>query len=337
MNTSATNRRLRVLLTAISKETLIPQPDFQRRLVWSNKDKVAFIRTVLEGYPFPEIYIAAGKVDPKTGEGCELLVDGQQRITTLYQYFKGSEDLRLPDEINEYSKLEERKQLEFLEYEVVVRDLGSKPIEEVKEIFQRINSTSYGLNTMEIHNSRYAGEFKVFAEEMSEMEFFNKHRIFTTTDIKRMNDVRFCLGMLSAILEGYFNRDKEIEPLLERYNEKFELAAHYKECVNTICTKIDCLNLPDSSRAFKKADFYSIFIEMYKAIYKHGKNIDISKTREKIDDFFLKVELAADNKITDEVANEYYKAALQGSNDRNNRILRGNAIQNLLVGHVPNN
>lgn len=86
MNTSATNRRLRVLLTAISKEILVPQPEFQRRLVWSNKDKVEFVKTVLEGYPFPEIYIAAGNVDPKTGEGCELLVDGQQRITTLYQY-----------------------------------------------------------------------------------------------------------------------------------------------------------------------------------------------------------------------------------------------------------
>lgn len=332
MRTSATNRRLRVLLTAISKQSLVPQPDFQRRLVWSNKDKVAFIRTVLEGYPFPEIYIASGKVDAKTGEGCELLVDGQQRITTLYQYFKGSEDLKLPNELVEYSKLEEDKQLEFLEYEVVVRDLGSKPIEEVKKIFQRINSTSYGLNTMEIHNSRYAGGFKTFAEKMSEMDFFENHRIFTPTDIKRMNDVRFCLGMLSAIIVGYFNRDKEIEPLLERYNEKFDKEDEFRERVNAVFITIDRLNMPDTSRAFKKADFYSIFIEIYKAIYQHKKNINIPKTRENFDKFFVKVEMAADNKSTDASANDYYKAALQGSNDRNNRILRGNVIQGLLVG-----
>lgn len=331
MRTSATNRRLRVLLTAVSKQSLIPQPDFQRRLVWSNKDKVAFIRTVLEGFPFPEIYIAAGKVDPKTGEGCELLVDGQQRITTLYQYFKGSEDLKLPTELVEYSKLAEDKQLEFLEYEVVVRDLGSKPIAEVKEIFQRINSTSYGLNTMEIHNSRYAGGFKIFAEQMSEMDFFSNHRIFTPTDIKRMNDVRFCLGMLSAIIVGYFNRDKEIEPLLERYNEDFDKADEFNDRVNTVFTTIDRLNMPDTSRAFKKADFYSLFIEIFKAIYQHNKNIDISKTRAKIDDFFAKVEMASQNLSNDPIANDYYKAALQGSNDRNNRILRGNAIQALLV------
>jgi uncharacterized protein with ParB-like and HNH nuclease domain len=331
MRTSATNRRLRVLLTAISKKTLVPQPEFQRRLVWSNKDKVAFIRTVLEGFPFPEIYIAAGKVDPKTGEGCELLVDGQQRITTLYQYFKGSEDLKLPNELIEYSKLEEDRQLNFLEYEVVVRDLGSKPIDEVKEIFQRINSTSYGLNAMEIHNSRYDGEFKKFAEKMSEMEFFSTHRIFTTTDIKRMNDVRYCLGMLAAIMVGYFNRDKEIEPLLERYNEKFDAVEEFSKNVNSVCTTIDRLNFPETSRAFKKADFYSIFIEIYKAICQNNKIIDISKTRSKLDAFFSEVELASDNKATDAIASNYYKAALQGSNDRNNRILRGNIIQSLLV------
>lgn len=331
MRTSATNRRLRVLLTAISNQALLPQPDFQRRLVWSNKDKVAFIHTVLEGFPFPEIYIAAGRVDPKTGEGCELLVDGQQRITTLYQYFKGAADLKLPNDIPEYSQLSETKQLEFLEYEVVVRDLGSKPIDEVKEIFQRINSTSYGLNTMEIHNSRYGGEFKKFAESMSERAFFETYKVFTTTDIKRMNDVRFCLGMISAIIVGYFNRDKEIEPLLERYNEEFDEKDEFTLKIDSIFSTIDRLNLPTSSRAFKKADFYSIFIEIHKAIYVHNKVISISDSRENLDNFFDKVESASSGEGTDILANNYYKAALQGSNDRNNRILRGNAIQSLLV------
>jgi uncharacterized protein with ParB-like and HNH nuclease domain len=113
MNTSASNRRLRVLLTAIGSGTLIPQPDFQRRLVWTNKDKVEFIKTVVHGYPFPEIYIAAGKVDPKTGEGAEVLVDGQQRVTTLYQYFKGDADLRLPADLPKYADLPEEQQIAF--------------------------------------------------------------------------------------------------------------------------------------------------------------------------------------------------------------------------------
>ncbi|MFN9951774.1 MAG: DUF262 domain-containing protein, partial [bacterium] len=95
MQTSGTNRRLRLLISAIKDGTLIPRPDFQRRLVWTNKHKEEFIKTVLGQFPFPEIYIAAGDVDTDTGKGTELLVDGQQRLTTLLQYFSGSPDLRL--------------------------------------------------------------------------------------------------------------------------------------------------------------------------------------------------------------------------------------------------
>lgn len=330
MNTSATNRRLRVLLTAISKEVLIPQPDFQRRLVWSNKDKIEFIKTVLDGYPFPEIYIAAGRVDPLTGEGSELLVDGQQRITTLYQYFKGSPDLKLPKGMQSYAGLEEKNQLAFLEYEVVIRDLGNKPIEEIKEIFQRINSTSYGLNAMEIHNARYGGEFKSFAEKMSQNAFLEEYRIFTTTDIKRMNDVRYCLGIITTIMTNYFNRDNEIETYLEKYNESFDLSAKYEHEINCVFSIITQLNFPGTSRAYKKADFFTLFIEIHRAQFKQNKPLDVSKFRRALETFYEQVNLAAAEKPCDENAERYYRAALQASNDRSNRALRGEIIQSFI-------
>lgn len=330
MNTSASNRRLRVLLTAISREVLVPQPDFQRRLVWSNKDKIEFIKTILEGYPFPEIYIAAGKVDPKTGEGCELLVDGQQRITTLYQYFKASPDLKLPSDVPSYVDLGEDKQIEFLEYEVVVRDLGNKPIEDIKEIFQRINSTSYGLNAMEIHNARYGGELKSFAEEVSQKEFFEQYKVFNTTDIKRMNDTRYCLTLIVTMMSTYFNRDKEIEVYLERYNEAFEEKMDYGDQIDEVLKSITQLNFPSNSRCFKKADFFTLFIELYKAIYRLRKKINIVDLRSKLDDFYDHVDQAAAGTIDNPMAEKYYKAALQGSNDRSNRVIRGEIVQKLI-------
>ena len=95
MGTAATNRRLRVILTEIRDGKLIPNPAFQRRLVWSTKHKVNFLETVLAGLPFPEVFIAAGDVNQDTGEGQELIVDGQQRLTTLFQYFTGASSLKL--------------------------------------------------------------------------------------------------------------------------------------------------------------------------------------------------------------------------------------------------
>ena len=332
MDTSASNRRLRTLLTAIGNGTLVPQPDFQRRLVWTNKDKVEFIKTVLEGYPFPEIYIAAGKVDTKTGEGAEVLVDGQQRMTTLHQYFKGSRDIKVTNKIPTYSELDEEKQIEFLEYRVVVRDMGNMPIEEIKEVFQRINSTSYGLNAMELHNSRFNGEFKKLGEEISELRFFETNKIFTSTDIKRMNDVKYCLGLLVTILSTYTNRDKELEIFLEKYNEEMPERDRVLSEVNEVLLFIDRLNLDASSRAFKKADFFTLFVELHRAIVKKRMDLDAADIRSRLDKFYEKVELAA-NGNTEEDDNylRYYKAALQASNDRSSRILRGEQVSKALI------
>ena len=95
MRTSATNQRVRELIADVKDGRLIPQPEFQRRLIWTQRDKDRFLDTVIKGLPFPEIYIADGEVDLETGQGTKLLVDGLQRINTLSQYFEGDPDLRL--------------------------------------------------------------------------------------------------------------------------------------------------------------------------------------------------------------------------------------------------
>lgn len=331
MDTSASNRRLRVLLTAIGNGTLIPQPEFQRRLVWINKDKVEFIRTVLEGYPFPEIYIAAGKVDTKTGEGAEMLVDGQQRITTLHQYFKGSPDLRLPKNLPSYNNLTEEQQVEFLEYKVVVRDLGNMTIDQIKQVFQRINSTSYGLNAMEIHNARYGGEFKKFAEAIAQLDFFEEHRIFTGTDVKRMNDTMYCASLIATTMSTYFNRDSEVETYLEQFNEEVPHKEEILENFLTTLSFIDRLNFPPKSRVYKKADFFTLFVEIYKLMINAKVNLDLITTRHSLESFFEQVEDAGTGKDPGNPdAERYYKAALQGSNDRGNRIVRGEIINRVL-------
>ena len=196
MKATVTNRPIRELLTAIRNETLVLQPQFQRNLVWSNKHKSKFIQTVLDGYPFPEIYIAAGEVNPNNGEVKEMLVDGQQRLTTLHQYFYKSLDLKLSKGITPYSDLSHEEKITFLEYEVVVRYLGKIDDEMMIEIFERINSVDYALNTMEVHNARFDGEIKQFAEELANHSFFENHFVFNTNEMNRMSDVRFMLSVI---------------------------------------------------------------------------------------------------------------------------------------------
>jgi len=296
MKTSATNRRIRVLLTAIKDGSLVPRPEFQRRLVWTDKHKQEFIRTVMMEYPFPEIYVAAGSVDPDSGEGQEMLVDGQQRLSTLFQYFSGSGDLKLGD-IRPYSGLTNEEKIAFLEYEVVVRDLGKKSIEEIKEVFTRINSTKYSLNAMEIHNARYDGALKRFGEELTQNEFFEKNQVFKANDIRRMGDTLFCLTLAITVLTTYFNRDDAVEDFLEKYNDEFPDADRVKDEIEAVLRFVDACQFGPKSRAWRKAELLNLLVESHQALIKDHLDLNPEVVGRELSKFFDRVDRAGTIKL----------------------------------------
>ncbi|QDT48754.1 hypothetical protein Pan258_27990 [Symmachiella dynata] len=329
MKTSATNRRIRILMTAIRDEKLIPRPEFQRRLVWTNRHKEEFLQTVLMNYPFPEIYVASGEVDTETGEGTEMLVDGQQRITTLYQYFTGSSDLILR-EIRPYAELEKDEKFTFLEYEVVIRDLGNKSIEEIKEVFRRINSTKYSLNAMEVHNARFDGELKKFAEQLAEHSFFSENHVFGTLDIRRMGDLVFSLTAIISVMGGYFNRQDELEEFLAKYNDEFSDANDLRQQFDEVFHVLTQCQFPPKCRAWKKADLLTLIVETFVALHSKSLKLDPNILASILVEFYETVDAVRDNETEDKNAAMYYKAAVQGTNDRSNRIRRAEIIAPLI-------
>ena len=336
MQIAATNRKVRVLLADIRTGILISRPDFQRRLVWSKKDKIAFIETVLDGYPFPEIYIAAGKVDASTGEGQEVLVDGQQRLSALKQYFEGALDLEGLDGIVSYSNLTEEKKIDFLEYDVAVRYLGKVNQAEIKEIFRRINSTSYSLNVMEMHNARFDGEIKRFAESFAQDRFFQKHRVFSANDVRRMYDTRFALSIIITVMSTYFDRDSELENFLYRYNDEFEKKEYLRTEFQEVFQFINKCRLYRNSRIRKKADLFTLLVEIYRALIKENKPLEPVEVGGRLLQFYELVDKSVQTEEGiwtehDRIA-EYYNATRQGTNHRANRVNRGKILQNVING-----
>ncbi|MFA4505871.1 DUF262 domain-containing protein [Xanthomonas perforans] len=327
MKTSATNRRVHQLLTAIASGRLNPRPDFQRRQVWTNDDKIAFIRTVISGLPFPEIYVCAGTLDPETGEATEFLVDGQQRITTLHQYFTAYADLRL-GELMPYAELTRPEKEEFLEYEVVVRDLGKQPIEDIRKIFEVINSANYALNAIEIQNARYAGKFKQFCERIADSEFFKNWKTFTPSDIRRMQDLRFCLLLVSTVLSTYFNRDDGIEDFLKQYNDEFPLENDLEGQILETMQFVNSLEFDRHSRALRRTDLFTLLVETYRALFNRRVSLDGATAQHRLNEFYKKFGnySFADTRL----GMTYYIASLRSSTDRVNRYRRGEIIQSLL-------
>src|SRR5262249_2685894 len=151
------------------------------------------------------------------------------------------------------------------EYEVVVRDLGALTEEETRDLFYRINSTSYGLNAMEVNNARFDGALKIFCDDLSEDTFFDEHRTFNAFDAKRMNDVRWCLTLVITMLSSYFNRDIEHEIYLSRYNDDFPQEKDIEQRVKRTFEYIDELQFEVGCRVWQKSDLFTLVVELDKA------------------------------------------------------------------------
>src|SRR5712691_10754100 len=118
-NNIPSNRRIGDLIDEAANQRLIVRPIFQRRQVWNNADKERFIDTILKGYPFPEIFIAEGRREPKSTRREKLLVDGQQRLSTIIAYYEGSDEL-LYKTIPRFDRLTDDQRTGFLDYVVAV-------------------------------------------------------------------------------------------------------------------------------------------------------------------------------------------------------------------------
>ncbi len=329
MKTAASNKKVRELIQLVKDGKLIPRPEFQRRLVWSREDKDLFLDSVLRGYPFPEIYLADGEVDLETGDGTQLLVDGLQRVSTLIQYFDADPDLRLLT-VPAYRQLDEGQKRNFLQYDVAVRDLGALTRDEVIEVFKRLNATKYSLLEIEVNNALYAGALKRYCEVVAGDEFFERHSIFRANDFKRMGDLRYALAVVGTMINGYFNRDDEFESLLSRYNDDFPGQQDINWRLRRCFDFIDECGFDPRSRVWKKGDLFTLIVEVDNLLNTERKNLEPSDVVARLEIFYGQVDsVGLDG---DSIHSAYYKAALQASNDRINRIRRGVIIGGVLAG-----
>lgn len=334
MDTTATNRKMRDIITAISQDRLILQPGFQRNLVWTAKHKNNIIRTVLKGYPFPEIFIATIDCDMATASSKEGIVDGQQRITTLYNYFKGNLDFKLENDIKPYNELSNEQQKSFLEYVVVVRDLGIINDVEIREIFKRLNSTNYNLNSMEINHALYDGVFSALSERLADNKFFEDKKFFTSNDIRRMKDRQYIASILATIILGYFDGDSKLDECFKFYNETFEQECVIEKGFECVLSFIDNLQL-QNKRIYQKADFFTLFIELYHAMIIKNVILDVNLVANDLEKFYSTVDNIDINTETQDAylidAKNYKNCIIQGTNHRSSRITRGNILGKIIT------
>jgi hypothetical protein len=241
--------------------SLLISPKFQRRPVWLERERSELISTVLLRLPFPEIYIQS-VLDPATGQEQHVVVDGQQRITSILMYI----DNEIPLPTNDYwngqyfRDLDDEQKQAFWNYKIVVRGLSETNDAEIRDLFVRLNTNNIALNDQELRNSRYKGRFKQAAERFADNPLFQEIGLFTARDIRRMLDVEFSSELLLLMVEGITNKKDLLEDAYARFETDFPEETRFEyEFSGTLALIRSLVTSANSTTIKTKSNFYSIF------------------------------------------------------------------------------
>lgn len=325
INWSSTNMNIIDLYNQMKNEELLTRPYYQRRLVWTTGDKEKFIDTILKGLPFPEVYLCQGELDTENLKTVYYVVDGQQRLTTIKNYIEGNLTIK---EIPAYKDLNKDQQTEFVNYPVVVRQLGKISEEKIKLIFDRLNKTDYTLNGTELMYAQYQGEYISLARKMADKFSTFLEKIIGEKSINRMVDISFILQVMTTLENKiYFSGDREVKKFVELYNEIYENKENMENIITKSFNLFNSLDLKLDSLFYKKAACFSLITELCKI----NADIDKKVLIKKLNSFEEKLIKNKEKDIESNELAKFYNYLYQGTASKSARDYRGKLIENYIL------
>ena len=313
---SVTNPTIADVYQLIDEGKLILRPDFQRKFVWTHEHQEAFIDTILKGLPFPEIYVCEGEVDVLRLRTTRLVIDGQQRLTTIRNYIEGKPD-QTPTKVSPYQALTQIQKQDFLSYQIVMRDLGRVDEDTTREIFRRINLTKFKLDDVEIHNAVYDGHFIQAAKYILDNINLEQYGVLRESEFTRMADLHFIFLVMSTLENGgYFAQDREVENKVASLNDEYPNRDHMIALLIKTFAIIRDLDLPFDSMWFRKSNFFTLVVEV-------AKHLNILPTDFKNRLLAFEENVMANRLKTESEFYKYYSYMYQATHGRTARVVRG--------------
>lgn len=279
------------------------QPKYQRRrTAWPVNAKTALLDTLLNNFPIPPIYLR-DYVNDK-GKRVKEIIDGQQRISTINEFYEG--DFALSNNIYDpnlagclFSDLPYIEQQLIEDFEVSFISIRGASDSDIISIFSRLNSFSLPLNTQEKLNSKYAGELKTLVYDLASEynTFWTDFKILTPAVIARMADASLVSDILYTVTYGTKSAGTSlIEKMYKEFDEDFPQKTVFTNNFNkTISILGQLLEAEQVQKVFKpKFMFYSLFLVIYARLFgfygreneKTGR-IDIDRTKSSLEEFSI--------------------------------------------------
>ncbi len=343
------------IFTMFDEGKLIVDDTYQRRSVWSEKDKVRLIETVLLQLVIPELFFWKADTDPETGISTTHIVDGQQRIKAIYSFINNEFKLKpqyLLEKIsrekyaNKYFKdLDTETRKTFWNYQLMIIEIDSAATrDDIITMFNRLNLTDYNLNDQEKRNS-VSGEFAALAREISDNPLWDEKRLFTGPDVKRMKDVEFCASIILLYRKGIIDQTDQsaLNQAYEELQVGYKDAEHDKEAVCAAIETISIFFISDNVTKFlrRKAQLYTLFSVVF---YMQRENIAVEQWQKTRLAYFVKLysvfnndmdltgEISDQEKILFDWLKKYKLASSEGLNKHTNRMIRYNVMKDFLFG-----
>lgn len=208
---------LETLIKRIDQKTIKLDPDYQRRHRWSPETSSRLIESLILNIPIPVIFISQDvDVDEEATDSARYtVIDGQQRLTAVYEFMKNKLALDGLETLSELNGAYYKDLPPFLTRRLEERTIKCLRIDstvdaQVKfDIFERLNTGSIKLESQELRNVTARGPFNDVLKNLAKGTFFRKliqvddRSPDESTKVKKMEDVELVLRFFALRYEGH--------------------------------------------------------------------------------------------------------------------------------------
>lgn len=206
--------------TWIENQKLILHPDFQRNLVWNINQQSLLIESLMLKIPIPAFYF------DEDANGNRAVIDGMQRLTTIFNFWKGKFKLRGLQYLKNcegctFEQLDWKYKSRIEDTQLAVNILDARCPNMVKfDVFRRINTGGVSLNAQEVRNIMAKPHTRSLLQAMAESTGFQRVTHGKVSDI-RMGAQELCLRFIAFYWlydkeNGDFHEFYEMTHLLDR-------------------------------------------------------------------------------------------------------------------------
>jgi hypothetical protein len=237
--------------------------EFQRNSVWPHKAKAYLIDTILNDRPIPLLFFQR-ITSAQTGQPTYTVIDGQQRLRAIFEFMDDRFHLSQSSRRNPYynkrfSALDASDKEKIRNYDFVVEELSGYSDNDIRDMFVRINKYVVQLSPQELRHAKGSGDFHDFVERIGDLDFWNRHKVFSPKNLKRMRSIELSAELTILLIEGPQDKKSSIDLYYVRYQSKFSDAKAVETKLRSYFNWISKA-LPNLSetRYRKPVDLYSL-------------------------------------------------------------------------------